>query len=78
MIAEKRNEYSLLESVPKPQPLPVVLAQQMVKARVTDTARMDILNRIYRHMTTAQQASCRVEMLMCRKANRGELLAADR
>ena len=53
------------------RPLPVALAHCMIRAK-PGTARMDLLNKLFRSTLPAAQMFARVEMAECRAAIRGE------
>lgn len=66
--------HSLLK--PATRTLPHALAHCMAACRPgRDIARLLILNRLYAGCTWSQRQECRVELVRCRQAQRGEVLA---
>lgn len=57
------------------RPLPVALAHELARTKVSDQERHAMLGRIYRALPPAAQFRCRFELAQCRAAKRGELLA---
>jgi hypothetical protein len=59
------------------RPLGIALAHELMKCKVgRDHARLAILNRLFSGSNSRVRIMCRVEFDRCRKAVRGELLAA--
>lgn len=57
------------------RPLPIALAHELARAKVTDQPRQDVLGRIFRTLRPVDQFRCRAELMNCRQAMRGELVA---
>lgn len=59
----------------KSRPLAIALAHELARVKISDQPRQEVLGRIYRSLTPADQFKCRFELAQCRQARRGELLA---
>jgi hypothetical protein len=55
--------------------LPIALAHELARAKVTDQDRQLVLGRIFRRLKPVDQFRCRAELMNCRQAKRGELVA---
>lgn len=60
---------------PRMRPLPIALAHALARAKVSDQHRQDVLGRLFRALPPVDQFRCRAELMDCRAAKRGELLA---
>jgi hypothetical protein len=59
----------------KSRPLPIALAHELARVKVSDQHRQEVLGRIFRALAPGDQFKCRFELMQCRAARRGELLA---
>ena len=68
--ATKSENFSLLRDAAV-LPLWAALARGMATCKLGNTERMELLNRLYRTLSPADQLRCKDELTWCRRAKRG-------
>lgn len=60
---------------PPPRELPAAIAHEFARTKWSNVARMELLNRLFVAMSPLDQLACKIELMLCRRAMRGELKA---
>lgn len=74
-FATALNELTLEALVGKARPPAIVLAHCMANTKLSNSARMELLNRLYNTLSPRDKLRCRDELRWCLMAKRGMLEA---